>query len=195
MSMRMSRPSSGFSLVELMIGIVVLAILAGIALPNFRDFSRRSAITAQSNAMLADLQYARSDAVTRRVITMMCGSSNSTACIGSNTFENGWVVYRETAPGASASFGSADEVLRVTQSRQGVSIRLVDGSGTAVTALGFSQDGSTLGGKALSFLICAVPIGSSIGESTEQVHGSAVLLSASGRATIRSIAAGGSCGS
>lgn len=195
MSMPVPGQSRGFSLVELMVGIVVLAILAGIALPSFRDFSRRSAITAQSNAMLADIQYARSDAVTRRVITMMCGSSNGTACIGSNALESGWVVYRETAPGASASFGSSDEVLRVTQARQGVSIRLVDGSGAAVTSLGFSQDGSVLGGQPLNFMICAVPAGASIGESTAHVQGAQVLLSASGRATIRSIAAGGSCGS
>lgn len=195
MSMHVRRQTRGFSLVELMVGIVVLAILAGIALPSFRDFTRRSAITAQSNAMLADLQYARSDAVTRRVITMMCGSSNGTACIGTNALESGWVVYRETAPGAAASFGSADEVLRVTQARQGVSIRLVDSSGAAVTSLGFAQDGSTLGGQPLSFLICAVSAGSTIGESTARVQGAAVLLSGSGRATIRSIAAGGSCGS
>jgi type IV fimbrial biogenesis protein FimT len=195
MTMRASRPSRGFTLIELMVTVVVLAILAGIALPNFRDFLRRNAVTAQANAMLGDLQYARNDAITRRVITEICGSTDGTACTGSNGFEGGWVVYRETAPGAAATFTSADEVLRVTQPKEGISIRLVDGSGTAVDDVGFNQEGSVLGGKALSFLICSLPKGSSEGESTESVHGAELLLSASGRPSIRPIAAGGSCGS
>lgn len=197
MSMQAAGRVRGFTLIELMVGIVVLAILAGLALPNFRNFSRRSMVTAQANAVLADLQYARSDAITRRVVTMMCASTSGSACLSANTFESGWAVYRETAPGATATFSAADEVLRVTQARQGVSVRLMDTASTpaAVTSLGFNQEGSTLGNKAVNFLVCAVPNGASIGESTTQVPGAQVMLSASGRPSVRPIAAGGSCGS
>lgn len=187
--------SHGFTLIELMVGIVVLAILAGIALPNFRDFMRRNAVTSQANALLADLQFARGDAATRRVISMMCASSNGTSCTGANAFEAGWVVYRETAPGATASFGSADEVLRVTAAPRNLSIRLVDSSGAAATSVGFNQEGTVLGNQALSFLVCSLPNGASVGESTTGVRGAEVLLSASGRPSVRPIAAGGSCGS
>ncbi|NUO73963.1 MAG: prepilin-type N-terminal cleavage/methylation domain-containing protein [Frateuria sp.] len=193
--MTMHATQRGFTLIELMVAVMVLAILAGIALPNFRDFIRRNAVTSQSNAMLADLQYARNDAITRRVVTEICGSTAGTACTGSNAFEGGWVVYRETAPGPAAAFGSADEVLRVTQAKQGISIRLVDDTGTAVNDVGFSQQGSVLGDKPLHFLICSVPTGGSVGQSTDRVQGAELLLSASGRPTIRPIAAGGSCGS
>lgn len=194
MNTHVSRPSRGFTLIELMVTVVVLAILAGIALPNFRDFMRRSAVTAQSNAVLADLQYARNDAITRRVVTELCGSTDGTACTGSNTFEGGWVVYRETAPGSAATFTSADEVLRVTQAKSGISVRLVDDTGTAVNDVGFSQDGSTTSTAPLSFLVCPMSDGDTVGESTDKVRGAAVLLSTSGRASIRKIEAGGSCG-
>ncbi|MEI7036926.1 GspH/FimT family pseudopilin [Fulvimonas yonginensis] len=187
--------SRGFTLIELLVAIVVLAILAGIALPNFRDFMRRSAVTSQANAVLADLQYARADAATRHVIGMMCASTNGTACTGTNAFENGWVVYRETAPGPTASFGSGDEVLRVAPSTRDVSIRLVNGTGAAVTSVGFNQEGSVLGNQALSFLVCPLPAGATVGESTDRVPGAEVLLSASGRPSVRRIAPGGSCGS
>lgn len=193
MSMHASRVARGFTLLELMVAIVVLAILTGIALPNFRSLMQRNAVTSQSNAILADLQFARNDAITRRVITELCGSTDGTACTGTNTFETGWVIYRETAPGATATFTSADEVLRVTQAQSGISIRLVDDTGATVDEVGFSQDGSTTSDKPLSFLVCPETDGDSVGESTDRVQGAQVLLSTSGRASIRKIEAGGSC--
>lgn len=195
--MTIPRPRSarGFTLIELVITVVVVAILAGIALPNFRDFMQRNAVATQSNAVLAELQYARNDAITRRVLTHMCGSSDGASCSGANLFEDGWVVYRETAPGPAATFDTDDEVLRVTQAQQGTSIRLVDSDGAPVDEVGFSQDGSVLGGKGLSFLICPLPKGATVGESTDRVQGSELLLSASGRPSTRPIPAGETCGS
>lgn len=194
MSMQASRAARGFSLIELMVAIVVLAILTSIALPNFRSFARRNAVTSQSNAILADLQYARNDAITRRVVTDICGSTDGTACTGSNAFEGGWVVYRETAPGPTATFSAADEVQRVTQAQSGISILLVDDTGAAVDDVGFNQQGSVVGDQPLHFLICSKSGDDTVGESTQAVPGSELLLSSSGRATIRPIAVGGSCG-
>jgi len=194
MSMQASRGARGFSLIELMVAIVVLAILTGIALPNFRSFMKRNAVTSQSNAILADLQYARNDAITRRVITELCGSTDGTACTGSNAFEGGWVIYRETEPGPAATLSAADEVQRVTQAQTGVSILLVDDTGTATNDVGFNQQGSVIGDKSLHFLICPTSGDGTVGESTQSVQGAELLLSASGRASIRPIPVGGNCG-
>lgn len=197
----MNKPAStnarGYTLIELLIGIVVLAILTSVALPSFRDFTRRNAVTTQANAVLADLQYARSDAITRRVVTDICSSTSGTACLASNGYDGGWLVYHETAPGPTATFSATkDEVLRVSQAKQGVSIRLLDSStGSAVNTIGFDQQGALLGGKDVDFLVCAIPGGASIGQSTAQVKGADLKVSASGRTTVRQMAAGDSCGS
>ena len=63
----MKAKQSGFTLVELMFTITVLAVLLGIGVPNFRDFIRNSRMTAAANDLLADLNLARSEAVKRRV--------------------------------------------------------------------------------------------------------------------------------
>jgi type IV fimbrial biogenesis protein FimT len=55
----------GFTVVELMVTVAVVAVLAAIALPNFRDFIRRNNVTTQTSNLFADLQLARSQAISR----------------------------------------------------------------------------------------------------------------------------------
>ena len=185
--------SRGFTLIELAVSVVILAVLTSVALPNFRDFMRRNTVTSQSNALLADIQYARNEAVSRRAVTAVCGSTNGSTCSGSNVLESGWAIYRESAPGATATLSSGDEVMRVVQAKQGISIRLVDGAGNPVDAIGFDQQGAVLGGAAVTFLVCAVPSGASVGESTDRVKGTRLFLSSSGRPALREMAAGDDC--
>jgi prepilin-type N-terminal cleavage/methylation domain-containing protein len=57
--------SKGVTLIELMVTIVVLAILAAIAFPSFRDLAERRRLINATEAFYADLQFARSEAVKR----------------------------------------------------------------------------------------------------------------------------------
>ena len=56
----------GFSLVELMVVIAVLAIILGIAVPSFVDVLRSNQVRAQANELVGLLTYARSEAIKRR---------------------------------------------------------------------------------------------------------------------------------
>ena len=188
-----SRRVRGFTLVELVVTILILAILSAMAMPSFRNFMRRNTVTSQSNALLADIQYARNKAISERTVTGLCPSSAGTSCSASNALENGWAVYRENTPGAAATLSADDDLLHMSQSKNGVSIRLVDGGGAAVQSIGFNQQGELLSGTGVSFLICARSSGDSIGKSTPESKGSELFVSSSGRPTIRQMAAGASC--
>ena len=56
----------GFTIIELMIVIALLAVVATIAVPSFTQFTRNNQTQAQSDEILRFLQYARSQAVSSR---------------------------------------------------------------------------------------------------------------------------------
>jgi len=59
--------SAGFTLIELMITIVILAILLFIALPNFAVWMQNSQIRTAGEAVLNGMQLARAEAIRRNV--------------------------------------------------------------------------------------------------------------------------------
>lgn len=88
----------GFTLVELLIVIVIFAILAGIAIPNFAPQVANNRATAAANDLLGTLQYARSEAVKLNATVTVCSSPNPGAgsdCTGATaSWDGGWVVRR-----------------------------------------------------------------------------------------------------
>lgn len=55
----------GFTLLELMVTIAVLAILATVGVPSFRDLIQNNRVTTQANELVSALSFARTEAVKR----------------------------------------------------------------------------------------------------------------------------------
>src|ERR1051325_9926231 len=116
--------NKGFSLVELMVALAVTAILLVAAGPSFRDAIRRNKVSAASNALLADIAYARSEAINRGNVVSICHSSDQATCTGNGkAYENGWLVYTYQAGKGVAntaySTASGAILLRAANARDG----------------------------------------------------------------------------
>ena len=84
--------SAGFTLVELMIALAVLAVLLALAVPNFNDASLSARLNGFANSLVAAAQVARSEAIKRNSTITLCASSDGATCAGSGGWEQGWVV-------------------------------------------------------------------------------------------------------
>lgn len=183
------RHVAGYTLVELMLGVAILAILSVIALPNLRDFMRRNAVVAQSNSILADLQYARSEAITRRGLVALCpraagaGEAGTTCATGGSTsFDSGWLIY--VTPTVNTAYNAANnrfELLRVTSTPGSVSLRTA-----ANRMLTFNARGELSPQLDVVLAICSKAASGSadVGASTRGVPGKSLTVESSGRAAI-----------
>ena len=101
--------SAGFTLMELLMGIAVLAILTTLAVPAFNQFVQSNRLAGQTNEMVAALQYARSEALKRGSWAELCASADQTTCGGS--MGDGWIV--QVAPTSLEASLSETNPLRV----------------------------------------------------------------------------------
>lgn len=62
----MNRSAKGFTLIELMVTLAVLAILAAVGIPSFQRLAAENRVSSQANSTQAALQFARSEALKRR---------------------------------------------------------------------------------------------------------------------------------
>ena len=74
---RNRRSATGFTLFELMIAVALVAILAAMAFPSYRDFTMRMNVTNNTNQLVGALNTARSEAVKRgRRVAVIANGGN-----------------------------------------------------------------------------------------------------------------------
>lgn len=79
----------GFTLVEVMVVLALVAILLSVAVPSMVAFQRTSDLRASASSFLAAVQSTRAEAMKRGVDVYMIPASN-------NSWANGWIVYADT---------------------------------------------------------------------------------------------------
>lgn len=100
----------GFTLVELVMTLAVMAILLALAMPSFAELLRSNRLAAANNELVIALNVARAEALRRGRPVSICASADQRSCAGSTDWGTGWVVFEDNvttgtpgAPGAQSA--------------------------------------------------------------------------------------------
>ena len=100
-----SRPSikaiQGFSLVEVLTAVAILGVLMGLATVSFSEISLSSRLTDTANRLVSSAALGRSEAIKRNAVVTMCMSADSSTCITSGGWQQGWILKAPVAPATS----------------------------------------------------------------------------------------------
>ncbi len=88
----------GFTLIELMIAVGILAILLAVAAPSMDAFIRNNSVATEANNLLNIIQYTRSEAVRRSESITLCASNAARDnCRANGNPALGYLIFTQNA--------------------------------------------------------------------------------------------------
>lgn len=87
------RRIGGFTLIELMVVMVILAVVMMVAGPGFMQANLNTRLKSTANELLSSVYMARGEAIKRNVPIRICvASKDDSTCAGAGDWDQGWVV-------------------------------------------------------------------------------------------------------
>ncbi len=108
----MNRKDAGFTLIEAMIVLSIIAMTVTVGLPSFASALERNRVTLTLHQLAADMAMARSSAVVRRQQIVLCPRAADGRCSAASDWSRGWLVFAD-ADGNRQPDTAAD-ILRAT---------------------------------------------------------------------------------
>ena len=145
------RRDSGFTLIELMIAVALVAILLATAVPALDDFTNDARQTGAINDFISSIHLARNTAITTNSRVTMCASASGTNC-ELTSWDAGWIVFGDLNSNGALELG--ETIVSASAAVEGLSIQ----SGEFPAALMYRPNGramtAALTGNSGEFAVC-----------------------------------------
>jgi type IV fimbrial biogenesis protein FimT len=135
-----SRRVSGFTLIELMTTLSIVAILAAVAVPSFQYVTNANRMASEVNGLLGDMQFARGEAIKEGQTVVICSSTDAATCAGSASWKTGWIVFSDL--NGNGAWDAGEPVWRVQKAFKGTDTFNAD---NATKFVRFNREGFAVG--------------------------------------------------
>jgi type IV fimbrial biogenesis protein FimT len=172
MSTHANLPQQGFTLVELLVVMTILAILLAMAIPSYNALTIGTTASQYASSMAESALLARAEAIRRNAAVTVCVSADGATC-GSGGWEQGWLVSCMSNDLVTCDTSGASTLVIQYQGAARSGWKISEASGLA--KLNFDPSGT--GATAASMTVCrATP---TVGEQQRLVR-----IGATGRPTV-----------
>lgn len=169
----------GFTLIELMVAITVMAVLLGLAVPSFNEATLGSKLGSYANNFVASTNLARSEAIKRNVKVTLCATADGSSCASSGGWEQGWIIKCKTTNNTTCDATGSDWIVIHRQQALGSGLKMTDVADTR----SMEFDPAGVGATPATVTLC---------RATPSVGGQERVISvtATGRASVRKTTTG-----
>jgi type IV fimbrial biogenesis protein FimT len=115
----MSRLRNGFTMMELVLVIAILAIILTMATPHLGRFVSNQRLSAAAQTLQLDIMYARAIAISEQRVMVLCPSQSGQHCDDTSTWHTGWIIFNDR--NADREWQASEKLFRVTSVLAGVS--------------------------------------------------------------------------
>ena len=161
----------GFTLVELMVTIALVAILTSLAVPSFGEMFRQWRRDSATRELLTSLQLARAEAIKTSRQIVVCPSTSGSTCAASTEWRTGWMVFVDDGAGTPANannqtYDANERRLKVASEQAGVATLTSTGG---VQRMQFLPNGIMRTGSAANITLTVTPSGASSSTKVDKI--------------------------
>ncbi|NZA26305.1 GspH/FimT family pseudopilin [Luteimonas sp. SJ-92] len=146
----MTRKHAGFTLIEAMTGLAIVALALAFGLPAFGDALQRHRVATALHLIGADLAMARSSAIAGRADVVVCPRTAQLRCRNDRDWREGWMVFRD--PDGDRQPDHPEQILRASDAPRGAARHL--GLRSSRHFVRYRPDGRSLGTN-FSVAVCS----------------------------------------
>lgn len=145
------RPAAGFTVVELMVVVAIIAVLLVFGVPSYKAVTTQNRMAGEINDLASDIALARSAAIKQGLTVTICPSANPNAtpaaaapsCSNSTEWNTGWIVFIDVAGNQTFGNANGDTLLRVHGPFSGSDTLVSTATPGTLTYIAFNRMGGT----------------------------------------------------